>query len=347
MLALGSIWPRVKSARQSSEKRENKTTMDYRNLGRTGLIVSELALGTMQFGWTADEQTAFAIMDAYVEAGGNLIDTADVYTRWIDGNPGGVSEEMIGRWMRARGNRHEVLVATKVRRRMWEGPNGEGLGRAHILRAVDDSLRRLQTDYIDLYQTHYFDAETPIEETMQVLDDLVRWGKVRYVGCSNYTAWRLVEALWASDRNGLVSFVSLQPHYNLVHRAEFEQDLAEVVERYGLGVLPYSPLAAGFLTGKYRREAPPPDSERAERVHDLYYGQQAFALIDHLAELARTRRCSVAQLALAWLMAQPLVTAPIIGANSLAQVQESLAAVDVRLRPEEIRTLNELSTWQE
>jgi aryl-alcohol dehydrogenase-like predicted oxidoreductase len=205
--------------------------MEYRKLGKSGLEVSELGLGTMQFGWTASEEVAFGVMDAYAEAGGNLIDTADIYSQWAEGNPGGVSEEIIGRWMKARGNRQQIVLATKVRGRMWDGPNGEGLSRAHILRAVEDSLRRLQTDYIDLYQTHWFDANTPIEETMWVLDDLVRAGKVRYVGCSNHPAWRLAESLWASDVHGLVSYVSLQPHYNLVHRAEFEQEMAGLVEK--------------------------------------------------------------------------------------------------------------------
>ncbi|HSJ59423.1 MAG TPA: aldo/keto reductase, partial [Anaerolineae bacterium] len=245
--------------------------MEYRRLGHTGLRVSELALGTMQFGWSADEETSCAVMDAYLGAGGNLIDTADVYSRWAEGNPGGVSEEIIGRWMTSRGNRQDVVLATKVRGRMWEGPNGEGLSRAHIMRAVEESLRRLQTDYIDLYQTHAYDENTPIEETLRALDDLVRAGKVRYVGCSNYPAWRLMEALWVSDLYGTTSFVSIQPHYNLVHRAEFERELADVVEEYDIGVIPYSPLQGGFLTGKYERDRPLPDSKRAERIQKSYF----------------------------------------------------------------------------
>ena len=320
--------------------------MDYRKLGRTGLEVSELALGTMQFGWTADEETSWAIMDAYVEAGGNLIDTADIYSIWAEGNPGGVSEEIIGRWLKARGNRQDIVLATKVRGRMWEGPNGEGLSRAHILRAVEDSLRRLGTDYIDLYQTHSFDAETPIEETMRALDDLVRAGKVRYVGCSNYPAWRIVEALWASDRLGLASYVSLQPHYNLVHRREFEHDLTPVVEQYGLGVIPYSPLAAGFLSGKYRRDAPLPQSARAERIQKQYFSERNFDLLDRMAEIGANHGQGVQQVALAWLLSNPLVTAPIIGANSVEQLQASLAAVGFRLDEEEKQALDALSHWQ-
>jgi aryl-alcohol dehydrogenase-like predicted oxidoreductase len=324
-----------------------KASMEIRRLGRTGLQVSELALGTMQFGWTTDEQNAFAVMDAYVGAGGNLIDTADIYSRWAEGNPGGVSEEIIGRWMKARGNRHDVVLATKVRGRMWEGPNGEGLSRAHILRAVEDSLRRLQTDYIDLYQTHFFDADTPIEETMRTLDDLLRAGKVRYVGCSNYPAWRLVEALWASDKHGFTSYVSLQPHYNLVHREEFEKDLADVVRKYGLGVINYSPLAAGFLTGKYRRDEPLPDSARAKRIRERHFSERKFALLDRMEEIGREHGQGILQVALAWLLSNPLVTAPIVGANNVEQLESSLATVGFRLSDEEMRALDDLSAWQE
>ena len=235
--------------------------MEYRRLGRTGLKVSELCLGTMQWGWTADEAAAFAVMDAFVEGGGNFIDTADVYSRWVQGNPGGVSEEIIGRWMKARGNRQDVVLATKARGRMWEGPNGEGLSRAHLMRAIDDSLRRLQTDYIDLYQTHADDRETPFDETLRALDDMVRAGKVRYIGASNIQAWRLSGALWTSEKHGLARYDSLQPHYNLAHRAEFERELMPLCKDQGIGVIPYSPLAAGFLTGKYQRGGG--DAERA------------------------------------------------------------------------------------
>ena len=247
--------------------------MDYRNLGHTGLKVSELCLGTMQWGWTAGEDAAVEVMDAFVAAGGNFIDTADVYSRWAEGNPGGVSEEIIGRWMKSRGNRDQVVLATKVRARMWDGPNGEGLSKVHIVKACEDSLRRLQTDYIDLYQTHFFDADTPIEETMETLDLLVRQGKVRYVGCSNYPAWRLTHALWASDKRGWVRYDSLQPHYNLVHRGEFERELRDVCTHFGLGVIPYSPLAGGFLTGKYRRSGAAESAAGRERAQPLYERQ--------------------------------------------------------------------------
>ncbi|BAM01745.1 MULTISPECIES: aldo/keto reductase [Caldilinea] len=319
--------------------------MNYRNLGRTGLKVSELCLGTMQWGWTADEKTSWQVMDAFVEAGGNFIDTADIYSNWAPNNPGGVSEEIIGRWMKARNNRHQMVVATKVRGRMWEGPNGEGLSRVHILKACEDSLRRLQTDYIDLYQAHWYDAETPIEETMDAFDTLVRQGKVRYVGCSNYPAWRLMEALWASDKHHLVRYDSLQPHYNLAHRAEYERELKEVCLRFGLGVIPYSPLAGGFLTGKYTRDSAA-DSARAESIKRRYFNEAGWRVLDAVKAVAAELGSTPTAISLAWLLAQPEMTAPIIGANSVQQLQASLAACDLNLTEEQMATLNQASAWQ-
>ncbi len=316
--------------------------MKYRRLGRTGLKVSELCLGTMQWGWTATQEQSFQVMDAFIEAEGNFLDTADVYSRWAEGNPGGVSEMIIGRWMKERGNRYQIIVATKARGRMWDGPNGEGLSRAHIMKAAEDSLRRLQTDYIDLYQTHWFDAETPIDETLRALDDLVRQGKVRYVGCSNYPAWRLMEALWTSDRLGLVRYDSLQPHYNLAHRAEFERELREVCQTYGIGVIPYSPLAGGFLTGKYDRDKVP-DSARAEGIKNRYFNEAGWRTLDAVRSVAAEVGSTPTAVSLAWLLAQPVITAPIIGANSVEQLRDSLAAPDLTLSPEQIARLNEAS----
>jgi aryl-alcohol dehydrogenase-like predicted oxidoreductase len=320
--------------------------MEYRNLGRTGLKVSELCLGTMQFGWTTDEENAFAIMDAFLEAGGNFLDTADVYSNWAVGNPGGVAETMIGKWLRQRGNRQQIVLATKVRGRMWQGPNGEGLSRAHIMKAIDDSLRRLDTDYIDLYQAHWFDPDTRIEETLRALDDLVHQAKVRYLGCSNYPAWRLCQALWTSDRAGLARYDSLQPHYNLVHRAEFERELLPLCQDQRLGVIPYSPLAGGFLTGKYRKEAPVPKSARAQGIVDRYLSDKNFTLLERLETLGKKRGKTILQMALGWLLTNPVVTSPIIGANTVEQLREILGAVGLRLSQEEKATLNEPSAWE-
>ena len=227
--------------------------MDYHRLGRTGLQVSCFCLGTMQWGWTVDEQTAFAVMDAFVEHGGNFLDTADFYSRWIPGHNGGESEEIIGRWMQRRGNRHDMIISTKVYQPMGDQPNDRGLSRKHILEALEASLRRLHTDYLDLFLAHAYDAETSIKETLEALDDARRAGKIRYAGASNYPAWRFIEALWKAEVHYTLRFDCLEPHYNLVHRAEFERDLQTICQQYQIAVLPYSPLANGFLTGKYQR----------------------------------------------------------------------------------------------
>lgn len=316
--------------------------MHYRKLGRTGLKVSALCLGTMQWGWTADENRSFEIMDAFMEAGGNFLDSADIYSRWVEGNEGGVSEEVIGRWMRARGNRQQVIVATKVRGPMGQGVNDQGLSRKHITEACEASLRRLQTDVIDLYQTHWYDADTPIEETLEALDRLVQQGKVRYIGCSNYPAWRLMQALWASDKHGLARYDSLQPHYNLAHREEFEEQLAEVCVTYGLAVIPYSPLAGGFLTGKYRRDALPA-SERADGIKNRYFNEAGWRTLDAVRQVAKEMGSTPTAVSLAWLLARPGMTAPIVGANSVEQLRGSLAAVDLQLSPTQMEALDQAS----
>jgi aryl-alcohol dehydrogenase-like predicted oxidoreductase len=321
--------------------------MDYRSLGRTGLKVSALCLGTMQFGWTADEETSLQVLDASWEAGINFIDTADVYSRWVEGNPGGVAETILGRWLGSRAiPREAVVIATKVRGQMGAGPNDQGLSRAHILAAVEGSLRRLGTEYIDLYQAHFFDEATPIEETLSAFDDLVHQGKVRYIGCSNYPSWRLTEALWASEHYHLVRYDSLQPHYNLVHRAEFERELAEVCAHYGVGVIPYSPLAGGFLTGKYRRDQTA-ESARAGGAR-RYFKDRNWDLLDRMEQIGKEKDgASISQVALAWLLANPLVTSPIIGPRSLEQLRDNLGAVDLRLTPDERVVLDKASEWRE
>jgi aryl-alcohol dehydrogenase-like predicted oxidoreductase len=318
--------------------------MDYKLLGQTGLKVARLCLGTMQFGWTADEATSFQVLDAYAGAGGNFIDTADIYSVWAKGNPGGVSEEIIGLWMKARSNRYLMVVATKFNGRMWEGPNGDGLSRGHMMKAVEDSLRRLQSDYIDLYQTHW-PHETPQEETLRALDDLVKAGKVRYLGCSNESAWRLCKALWISDRHNLNSFASLQPHYSLVHRAEFERELEALCLDQGIGVIPYSPLEGGFLTGKYR-PGQTPGSARAGGLA-RYFTEKNYALIDLLEQRGKALGASVAQMALAWLLQRKAMTAPIVGANNPEQLNELLGSLEVKLTPEDVGAIDQTSDWKE
>jgi aryl-alcohol dehydrogenase-like predicted oxidoreductase len=229
---------------------------------------------------------------------------------------------------------------------MWDGINGEGLSRQHIMAAVEDSLRRLQTDAIDLYQTHWFDADTPIDETLAALDDLVRHGKVRYIGCSNYPAWRLAKALWASDKLGLARYDSLQPHYNIAYRAEFERELKDLCKEEGIGVIPYSPLAGGFLTGKYRRGEPVPDSARASGIQRRYLDDRGFTILEALEKLGQVRGKSITQMALAWQLTQPVITSPIIGANSVEQLGDSLGAVGVRLTEEEMKALDAVSAWE-
>ena len=318
--------------------------IEYRRLGRTGLKVSPLCLGSMNFGWTADDETSFAVMDAFAEAGGNFIDTADIYNRWVEGHIGGESEGVIGRWLQARGNRSQMIIATKVRGQMGPGPNDQGLSRRHIFDACDASLRRLQSDTIDLYQTHYFDADVPIDETLEALDRLVQQGKVRYVGCSNYPAWRLMEALWTSDKCGLARYNSIQPHYNLVNRAEFERELAEVCLANGIGIIPYSPLAGGFLTGKYSRDRDT-DSVRAEGVRQRYFNDAGWKVLDAVRAVAVELDTTPLAVSLAWLLAQPGMTAPIVGANTVEQLQGSLAALDVDLTAAQMETLNNASAW--
>lgn len=321
--------------------------MEYRRLGRTGLKVSTICLGTMQFGWTADKEAAFRVMDTAVEQGCNFFDTADVYSRWAEGNPGGVSEQIIGEWLATKKiARHQLVLATKVRGQMGEGPNDKGLSRQHIMQAVEDSLRRLQTDYIDLYQVHAPDAETPLDETLQALDDLVRVGKVRYIGCSNYPAWLLAKSLWLSDVRRLARFDSVQPHYNLVHRAEFERELMPLCLDQGVGVIPYSPLAAGFLTGKYRRDTELPATPRAEAVSKRYLNEGGFATIDKLTEIAEVHQATVAQVAIAWLLANTAVTSAIIGANSVEQYTDTARGAEVQLTADEKEALDVLTAWQ-
>jgi aryl-alcohol dehydrogenase-like predicted oxidoreductase len=300
----------------------------------------------MQFGWTADENLSHEILSAAYDAGVNFIDTADIYSRWVEGNPGGVAEQIIGGWIKkASIPRDKLVIATKVRGRIGEGPNDEGLSRTHIMDAVEASLRRLNTDYIDLYQAHWYDENVTIEETLRTLDDLIHQGKVRYIGCSNYPAWRLTEALWTSEHYEIERYESLQPHYNLAHREEFERDLADVCRKYMLGVIPYSPLAGGFLTGKYKRDRDIPESDRAGGIRNRYFNEHGWRVLDAVHETAIELDKSISQIALAWLLSDKLITSPIIGPRTMEQLQDNLGAVGLRLSSEEKSRLDEASLW--
>jgi 1-deoxyxylulose-5-phosphate synthase len=319
--------------------------MEYRKLGRTGLKVSELCLGTMTFRWTSTDEESLAVMDRAFDAGINFIDTADIYSRWAEGNDGGVAEEIIGKWLQSK-PRDQLVIATKVRGRMWDGPNGEGLSRQHIMLGVEHSLRRLQIDTIDLYQVHAPDWDTPLDETLHALDDLVQQGKVRYIGASNYKAWLLMKALWVSDKHGYARFDSIQPHFHLLNRREVEPELAAVALDQGVGVIPYSPLAGGFLTGKYSRDHIPDNSRAAAGRLGRYLNDEGFALIDALREMGEKREKSVLQMALGWMQTLPFITSPIIGANRVEQLEESLGAVGLRLEEDEMQRLDELTGVQ-
>ena len=320
--------------------------MDYRILGRTGMRVSTICLGTMQFGWTADEPTSFAILSRAVEMGINFVDTADIYSSWTTGNVGGESETIIGTWLaNGAGHRDSLVIATKVRGRMGPAPNDEGLSRIHILNAVEQSLRRLQTDYIDLYQVHFPDDETPLDETLEALHSLKMAGKVRYIGCSNYPAWLLTKSLWISELRQISRFDSLQPHYSYVHRAEFERELQPLCLDQAIGVIPYSPLGGGFLTGKYRRDADLPDSARADGVKRRYMNVRGFAAVDKLEEIGQNYDATVAQTAIAWVLANPAVSSAIVGANNISQFEETAKGAEISLTPAEKELLDQVTAW--
>lgn len=314
--------------------------MEKRRLGRSSLHVAPLAFGGNVFGWTADEKTSFDLLDAFVAAGFNLIDSADVYSRWHEGNQGGESETILGKWMKARGNRDKVIVATKLGIEM--GPGKKGLSRAYMMRAVEDSLRRLQTDYIDLYQSHRDDPDTPIEETLAAYGELIKQGKVREIGASAFSAARLGEALRLSSSDGLPRYQSLQPLYNLVERHEFEGDVEALCLREEVGVIPYYSLASGFLTGKYRAAADAEGRARGSRVAQ-YLNDAGFRVLAALDDVAKRCNATPAQVALAWMMARPSITAPIASATNLDQLREILQAPDVKLDREAIEQIDRAS----
>ena len=318
-----------------------------RRLGRTGLRVSALCLGGNTFGWTTDQKASEAVLDAYVEAGGNFIDTADVYSRWVPGHAGGESESVLGKWMKARGHRRAVIIATKVMGPMGPGPNDTGLSRQHIVEGVEDSLRRLQTDFIDLYQAHWDDRDTPLDETLRAFDDLTRQGKVRYIGASNYHAWRLTRALWESDRRAYVRYESIQPKYNLVFRDEYERELEPLCLEQSIGVIPYSSLGSGFLSGKYHRGHDLPKTARAGNVQKTYMTDRGFTVLEAVEKVAAAAGATPAQVALSWLAHRPGITAPIASATSVAQLKELLGGIEFQLDADARATLDRASAWQE
>jgi aryl-alcohol dehydrogenase (NADP+) len=316
--------------------------MDYVNLGRSGIKVSRLCLGMMTYGdpawrsWVLPEEAGRPFVRRALEHGINFFDTADMYSR-------GVSEEFTGRALKDFARRDDVVIATKAFYPMGDGPNDRGLSRKHLMSAIDASLRRLGTDYVDLYQIHRWDPETPIEETLAALHDIVRAGKARYIGASSMAAWQFATALHVAGRHGWTRFVSMQNHYNLVYREE-EREMLPLCREEGIGVIPWSPLARGFLAGN-RRAADKGETERArvdEFAHRLYYAESDFRIVDRVVAVAAARGVKPAQVALAWLLRQPGVTAPIIGASKMFQLDDAVAALEISLSDDEVRQLEEL-----
>ena len=321
--------------------------MDIKRLGRTGLKVSEVCLGTMTFANQADLETSFAIMDVADQAGITFFDTADVYPLGGDLDQVGSTEVFVGKWLQERHARDRVILATKCGGKVGPYPHNQGLSRKHILEACDNSLRRLQTDYIDLYQVHFPDPETPIDETLSALDALVRSGKVRYIGCSNFPAWQLADALWTSRVDDLASFVSVQPRYNILFRM-IEDEILPLCQAHGLGVIVYNPLAGGVLTGRYQqqRSVQPHTRFSLKRSGELYqrryWRDVMFEAVDRLADFFTPRGKSLTHVALAWVLAQPGITSAIVGASKPEQLVDSLKGVDLKLDEEELKFCNEI-----
>jgi aryl-alcohol dehydrogenase-like predicted oxidoreductase len=310
--------------------------MQKRNLGTTGLQIAPVIFGGNVFGWTIDENTSFRLIDIFTAKGFNCIDTADGYSAWKPGNKGGESETIIGNWIKKSGKRKEVVIATKVGSEI--SPDKKGLGKKYILKAVEDSLKRLQTDYIDLYQSHKDDLQTPIDETLEAYDVLIKAGKVRYIGASNFSAKRLEDSLKISEEKNLPPYKTLQPQYNLYDRS-FEKEYGEVVKNHNLGVITYSSLASGFLTGKYQSEADFSKSVRGQGMKK-YMNNKGFKILKDLNEISKKYQCSPSAISLAWLIQNPLVTAPIASATNEAQLAELMQSAEINLTEEDILRLN-------
>ncbi len=321
--------------------------MQYVKLGNTGTKVSKVVLGTMQFGWRVDEEKSFEIMDRAIELGINCFDTADIYTSWADNSFAGNTEQIIGRWMKDRGTRDDLVLATKLRGNMSDDINDRGLSRRHVNQAITGSLERLQTEWVDLYQIHSFDPDTPIEETLHAMNLLIEDGIVNYLGASNVQPWHFMEALWMADKYGYQRFDTLQPVYNLARRMLVEHEFEKIVRKYRIGVIPYSPLAGGFLTGKYRRDAELPETPRNKGVQSRYFSEQRWNILDKVLDIAESHGAKPSQVALAWMLSKDFITAPIIGANSVEQLEENLGALELKLGGDEIKQLDEVSDWVE
>ncbi|MDM0073859.1 aldo/keto reductase [Variovorax sp. J2P1-59] len=315
--------------------------MQFRPLGRSGLQVSPLAFGGNVFGWTVDESLSFRLLDAWLDAGFNFVDTADVYSSWVPGHSGGESETIIGKWLRQTGKRNRVVLATKVGKPMGEGK--KGLSPAYIRDAVDASLKRLKTDHIDLYQSHDDDPETPFSDTAEAFAALIKAGKVRAIGASNFSAPRLAEALDVAEKQGLPRYESLQPLYNLYDRAVFEKELEPLCVERGIGVINFYALAAGFLTGKYRTEADAAKSARGVNTTRKYLNPRGLRVLEALDAAAHAYGATPGQVAIAWQIARPSVTAPIASATSVKQLDELIAAASLQLAPETIAALDAAS----
>ncbi len=317
--------------------------MKKRELGRSGIFVSPIAFGGNVFGWTIDEKKSFELLDAFTDAGFDLIDTADAYSYWAQGNTGGESETIIGSWMASRKNREKIIIATKVGSETRE--HGKNISRKYILQTVEESLKRLQTDYIDLYQTHWDDDVTPVEETLSAYDQLIKEGKIRAIGASNLSTVRLKESLKAAAENNLPKYQTFQPHYNLYEREIFEKEMEAVILEHQLGVINYWALAAGFLTGKYRSEADLSKSVRGAGLKK-YLDNRGLSILAALDKISARHNSTLATVALAWLLARPSVTAPIASATSKKQLAEIIAAPALTLSEEDIHLLNVASDWK-
>jgi aryl-alcohol dehydrogenase-like predicted oxidoreductase len=316
--------------------------MQTRALGTSNLQVVPLMLGGNVFGWTVDAPTSFSILDAFVDRGFNFIDTADVYSRWLPGNHGGESETILGQWFKKSGKRDKIVLATKVGMDMGDGK--QGLRKKYILEAVEASLKRLQTDHIELYQSHKDDEATPLQETLEAYQQLIQQGKVRIIGASNYKGDRLTQAIELARKHNLPVYQALQPEYNLYDRKAYEQDLAPVAKKLNLGVIPYFSLASGFLTGKYKTLADTKGKNRGSRV-EKYFDERGEKILKALAEVAQHNNAKQASVALAWLLAQPTITAPIASATSTDQLESLFAAVDLKLDATALDKLNQASAY--